>query len=112
MKQLILIAALAALALPGAAAAATRGTPVVAINDFKYGPATVTIAAGQTVRFVNHDGEAHTVTATGGGFDSGGLDTGDSWTYRFSKPGRYAYFCTLHPWMKGTIIVTPSGGNS
>jgi plastocyanin len=110
MKHVILAALLVA-ALPAAAPAAPAA-PIVAIDDFKYGPAAITITAGQSVRFVNHDGEAHTVTARGGAFDSGGLDTGDSWTYRFSKPGRYAYFCTLHPWMKGTIIVVPSGGKS
>lgn len=85
---------------------------VVSIDDFKYTPAAVRISAGQSVRFINHDSEAHTITAPGGIFDSGGLDTGDSWTYRFMKAGRYAYFCSLHPYMKGTIVVVPAGGSS
>lgn len=77
----------------------------IAISDFKYKPATLTIKAGQSVRFVNRDQEAHTITATGGAFDSAGLDTGGSWTHTFAKPGRYSYYCELHPYMKGTIIV-------
>lgn len=82
----------------------------VAISDFKYTPAAITIAAGDSVRFVNHDQEAHTVTASDGrSFDSEGLDVGGTWTHQFSKPGRYAYYCELHPYMKGTIIVLPAG---
>jgi plastocyanin len=77
----------------------------IAISDFKFKPATVTITAGDTVRFVNSDQEAHTVTATDRSFDSEGLDTGGTWTHRFTKPGRYTYYCELHPYMKGTIVV-------
>ncbi|HKU66312.1 MAG TPA: cupredoxin family copper-binding protein [Candidatus Baltobacteraceae bacterium] len=80
----------------------------VAISDFKFKPATLTVTAGETVRFVNRDQEAHTVTATGGGFDSQGLDTGGTWTHRFTQPGRYTYYCELHPYMKGTIVVVPA----
>lgn len=88
-------------------AAALLTTPTVTISGFKYKPATVTISAGQSVRFVNRDDEAHTVTARGGAFDSGGLDTGDGWTYTFAKPGTYRYFCAMHPYMTGTIVVRP-----
>ena len=77
----------------------------VAIGDFKYQPAAVTVTAGQSVRFVNRDQEAHTITASDGSFDSAGVDTGGAWTHRFDKPGRYTYYCELHPYMKGTIIV-------
>jgi len=88
--------------------AAAPSTPApVAISNFQFRPATLKIVAGQTVRFVNRDGEAHTVTATDRSFDSGGLDSGDSWTHRFTRPGRYAYICALHPFMRGTIIVLP-----
>lgn len=80
----------------------------VTISDFKYKPSTLTVTTGQSVRFVNKDQEAHTVTATGGIFDSAGLDTNGTWTYTFKKPGRYTYYCELHPYMKGTIIVTPA----
>lgn len=88
------------------------GTPVVTIQNFKYSPASVTIRAGQSVRFVNRDDEAHTATSKSNAFDSGGLDTGDSWTVRFTKPGKYPYLCSLHPYMTGTVIVIPQGGHS
>jgi plastocyanin len=84
-------------------------TALVSIQQFAFKPASVTVHAGDTVRFVNRDDEAHTVTARGGTFDSGGMDTNDAWTYRFSKPGKYAYFCSLHPYMTGTIVVLPQG---
>jgi plastocyanin len=99
-------------ALTALAAAPAPSTPVVTIEGFAYKPASITIHAGQSVRFVNHDDEAHTVTARGNGFDSGGLDTGDGWTYRFERPGKYTYFCSLHPYMTGTIVVVPRGGSS
>ena len=83
----------------------------VHIKMFAFTPPTVHVPQGATVRFVNDDSEAHTVTAVDHSFDSGGLDTGDGWTYTFAKAGRYAYFCALHPYMKGTVVVdAPSGG--
>jgi plastocyanin len=83
----------------------------VVIKDFAYTPKTLTVNAGDSVRFINQDDEAHTVTLQGGGFDSGGLDSQNSFTYRFTKPGKYAYFCTLHPYMKGAIIVRAATGS-
>ena len=80
-------------------------TPTVQIKDDAFKPAMLTIAAGQTVTFVNADDDAHTVTATDGSFDSKGLDTDGTWRHTFSKPGTYAYFCELHPFMKATIVV-------
>ena len=99
-------------AMTAMAGAPAQGTPVVTIENFKYKPASVTIRAGQSVRFVNRDDEAHTATGRANTFDSGGLDTGDSWTIRFTKPGKYPYFCTLHPYMTGTVIVVPVQGSS
>lgn len=87
-------------------------TATVALSDFKYQPATVTITAGDSVRFVNKDQEAHTITANDSTFDSQGLDAGATWTHRFTKPGRYTYFCELHPYMKGVVIVRAATGGS
>lgn len=103
MIQLILAAALAS---------APHGAATVTIDQFLFKPATLTITAGESVRFVNRDQEAHTVTSRSKAFDSGGLDTGDAWTYRFTKPGTYAYFCSLHPYMTGKIVVVPAGGGT
>jgi len=95
-------------ALPVLTAAAAPATPaaVVHIKNFAFVPATVTVPAGATVRFVNDDGEAHTVTSDAKTFDSGGLDSGDAWSYRFATPGSYPYFCAVHPYMHGTVVVT------
>ena len=99
---------LAMVALLGASPTPPMSTPItVHIKDFAFHPPTLTITAGQTVRFINDDQDAHTVT--GVGFDSEGLDTGDSWTHTFDKPGTYMYYCELHPYMKGTIVVRAAG---
>ena len=86
-----------------ATAAATA--PQVTVEQATFGPATLTIHAGVTVTWVNHDSDLHTVTSTQGLFASPGLDSGDTFAYRFTAPGTYPYFCALHPHMKGTIIV-------
>lgn len=78
---------------------------IVHIHNFAFAPATLHVPAGTQVRFVNDDSDAHTVTSTQRLFDSKGLDTNDGWTFTFSRPGRYTYFCALHPYMKGTVVV-------
>jgi plastocyanin len=105
-------ATLLALALTaGASAAVSPLLPSVAtvhIKDFKYHLPALTVHAGDRVTFINDDDEAHTVTATDKSFDSEGLDTAGTWQHLFTKPGTYHYFCELHPYMKGTIIVLPA----
>lgn len=78
---------------------------VIHIANFNFSPKTLTVAPGQSVTFINDDSEPHTATAVDKAFDSGGLDLHDSWKHTFSKPGTYAYFCAMHPYMKGTIVV-------
>jgi plastocyanin len=94
---------------PASPATVTAPAPssslTVIIKDYAFSPQPLTISVGETVTFVNKDSDAHTVTSTDGLFDSKGLDTGDVWVHKFTKPGTYKYFCSLHPWMKGTIIV-------
>ena len=100
----------AALLVPPAAGAAPPIAPaVVHIRNFAFVPATLSIVAGQTVRFINDDGEAHTVTARDASFDSGGFDTHDAWQHTFSAAGTYAYVCQLHPMMTATIVVRRAG---
>ena len=101
----LLFAVLVALA-PTAGAQSPPPQAAVRIKDFAYAPARLTVPAGTTVRFVNDDTEAHTVTAVDRSFDSGGLDSGESWTHRFAAPGTFAYFCAIHPYMHGTVVVT------
>ncbi len=91
--------------LMAAPATAHLTPPAVSISNDAFVPRVLTIQTGQSVTFTNDDDDAHTVTASDGSFDSKGLDTHGVWRHAFSKPGTYAYFCELHPFMKGTIVV-------
>ncbi len=100
-----------ALALACAAPAAFAVEPAppkavtVPIKNFAFMQMSVTVAAGGSVTWKNMDGEPHTVVSTDGLFRSGGLDEGDSFTFRFQKPGVYKYICSIHPQMKASIVV-------
>ena len=78
---------------------------VVHMHNFAFVPAIVHVKAGDTVEWINDDNDAHTVDSTDKLFDSGGLDTHDTYTHAFVKAGSFTYFCALHPYMKGTVIV-------
>ncbi len=75
----------------------------VSIEGFTFQPATLTIAPGTTVTWINKDSAAHTVAIAG--TESPRLDKGDSWSYTFDIAGTFDYICGLHPSMKGRIIV-------
>jgi plastocyanin len=75
------------------------------INTWAFTPPEVTIRAGETVTWRNTGALAHTATATGGQFDTGNVDPGTSKSVTLSTAGTFAYQCTPHPWMKGTITV-------
>ena len=77
----------------------------VTISNFAFSPDTTTIAAGDTVKFVNADDTVHSVVAKDGAFHSDGLDTDDSFSYTFAQAGTFDYYCGLHPFMTGEIIV-------
>ena len=79
--------------------------PTIGIKQFKYGPSMLTVPAGTTVRWVNHDEEPHTVTSGTGAFSSEGLVHDDMFVHTFTKPGTYQYSCAIHPYMKGTLVV-------
>lgn len=79
----------------------------VGIDNFAFTPAVLTVKPGATVTFVNHDDIPHLVVAVDGSYRSKALDTNDKFSFTFARPGEYAYFCALHPHMKGKIIVTP-----
>ena len=119
MSNKLLVAAFAA-ALPSLAFAqvstttttAAAAPPRVEINQMRFEPASLTIAAGTTVTWVNDDESPHTVTDRGRVFRSAALDTKDSFSYTFATPGEFTYFCTLHPMMVGKIVVKPTGSSS
>ena len=97
-----------------AAATAEAQEASVSIQTFKFTPAELTVPLGATVRWTNTDDTPHTVIATDKSFRSPPLHTGDHFFFTFTKTGDFAYFCTLHPQMTGTIKVTPPrrDGNS
>ena len=80
-------------------------TAEVKIDNFSFGPAALTIAAGTTVTWTNRDDIPHTVVSTDGVFKSKALDTDDKFSFTFTKPGTYPYFCSIHPKMTGQVIV-------
>jgi plastocyanin len=77
----------------------------VVIQNFVFQPSTLTVKAGTKVTWINRDDEPHTATDTEKRFGSKALDTGDSFSTEFTKPGTYDYYCALHPHMTGKIIV-------
>jgi|HubBroStandDraft_6_1064221.scaffolds.fasta_scaffold73435_5 Icc protein len=86
-------------------AVSAEATSIVLAKEFMFAPTAVTVAAGSTVTWTNKDQEPHTVVSENGQFRSGALDTGDSFSFRFDKPGTYRYACSIHPRMVGTIVV-------
>jgi plastocyanin len=98
----------------------TNSSRVVAVNIVNgaagntssngFSPPTITLVIGvnNTVVWTNNDNFPHTVTANDGNFSSGNMNPGDIFTWTFTTPGTFAYHCSYHPWMKGTVIVESS----
>jgi len=111
MKILTLILGVALLCAPfqGTFAATpddkSASEMAVKIDNFSFSPATITVAAGTTVRWTNRDDIPHTVVADDKTFKSKVLDTDEQFTYTFTKPGTYSYFCSIHPKMTGKVVV-------
>jgi plastocyanin len=104
----VLLAMFAAVARVGDAAAAQEkmaATADVKIDNFSFGPTALTVPVGTTVTWTNRDDIPHTVVSTDGVFKSKALDTDDKFSFAFTKPGTYPYFCSIHPKMTGQVIV-------
>jgi amicyanin len=84
---------------------ADSGNAAVKIDNFTFTAKTLTVKAGTAVTWTNQDDIPHTVTSTTQQFRSKALDTDDKFSFTFSTPGTYDYFCSLHPHMTGTIVV-------
>jgi plastocyanin len=94
------------LLVAGAIAGPARAETVeVKIDNFTYNPQQITVKAGTTVTWVNHDDIPHTVTSKTGAFRSEAMDTDDKFSFTFATPGSFPYFCALHPHMTGSIVV-------
>jgi plastocyanin len=119
MRRSVSIAFLVAVLLIGFAAMGTgrrasalhaqekAATTDVKIDNFSFGPGTVTLPVGTTVTWTNRDDIPHTVVSADDAkvFKSKVLDTDEKFSYTFSRPGTYAYFCSIHPKMTGKVIV-------
>src|SRR5579884_2912097 len=92
---------LAASTTEGAAA----GESAVNIDNFMFSPATLTVKAGSTVRWTNHDDIPHNVVSEDKSFKSKVMDTDENFSYTFTKPGTYSYLCSIHPRMTGKVVV-------
>ena len=83
----------------------TRDSTRVVVKDFMFSPTPLMVKAGSTVTWTNMDDEPHTAVSDTGVFKSGGMDTNESFSFKFDEPGTYHYRCTIHPRMVGTIVV-------
>src|ERR1700688_3720388 len=83
----------------------SAGSADIRIDNFSFGPQTVTVPVGTTVTWTNRDDIPHTVVSTDGVFKSKVRDTDEKFSYTFTKPGTYSYVCSVHRKMTGTVVV-------
>jgi plastocyanin len=111
LSLLALISLLACSSGSGYGNVATTTTSVassgnaVTLANFAFSPATLTVKVGTAVTWTNKDSATHTVTSDSGVFDSGNVAVNATYSYTFTKAGTYAYHCSIHTSMKGTVIV-------
>jgi plastocyanin len=97
---------LLAAASPGSSAKSPQpASAEVKVDNFSFGPTTLTVAVGTTVTWTNRDDIPHTVVSTDKVFKSKVLDTDEKFSFTFSKAGTYPYFCSIHPKMTGSVVV-------
>jgi plastocyanin len=105
-------AILAAVVIPSAAENASPAD-AVSIDNFTFTPASLTVKAGTTVTWTNRDDIPHGIAASNNEFKkSKALDTDDNFSFTFTTPGTYKYFCYIHPHMVGTIVVEAASGSN
>ena len=91
---------------PTRAKSEAAGSPMeVRVDNFTFGPNTLTVPVNSTVTWINKDDVPHVIASDEGVFKSKALDTDDKYSYTFSKAGTYAYYCSIHPKMVGKIVV-------
>jgi plastocyanin len=101
----VVIAMLMLLTGSESAKANDQPSAMVKIDNFVFGPQTLTVPVGTTVTWTNSDDIPHTAVSTDGVFKSKVIDTDEKFIYTFAKPGTYPYYCSIHPKMTGKIIV-------
>ena len=77
----------------------------VKVDNFTFGPQTLTVPVNTTVTWVNRDDIPHVIVSNDGVFKSKALDTDEKYSFTFTKAGTYAYFCGIHPKMVGKVVV-------
>ena len=108
MKKTFTLVAITALTVLSAVRlpADTKADPgSVKIDNFSFTPQALTVHPGTKVTWVNKDDVPHTVTSVDKKFGSRALDTDEQFSFTFSAPGTYSYFCSIHPHMTGKVIV-------
>ncbi len=114
-KSISSVATIVAIALAIVTSVRTEARPAggdqsgkyeVTIDNFSFSPATLTIPAGATVTWINHDDVPHNILSSEGKIlRSPVLDTDQKFSYTFNKPGTYPYYCGIHPKMIGKVVV-------
>jgi len=99
------VSALSLVAASNPSRGAPPDSPQIVIKDFMFAPNSLTVKAGSTVTWANKDDEPHSVVSDTGLFRSGAVDTNETFSFKFDKPGTYHFTCAIHPRMVGTIIV-------
>lgn len=118
MRSAIAAAVLGAVVGTGLAAGvlvaqAQSASTTVSIDNFTFNPQKLTVKAGTTVTWANKDDIPHGIAATGNAFKrSSAMDTDDTYSFTFTTPGTYQYFCYIHPHMTGTIVVEAATGSN
>jgi plastocyanin len=95
-------------ASPAGSPAAAGGGNAITIRNFAFDPASLTVKTGTTVTWTNRDVPPHAIASDAGApeaFSSDPFSTDASYSFTFTRPGTYPYHCSIHPSMKGTIIV-------
>jgi plastocyanin len=103
----VAMATATAIVLPGRADSAPHA---VTIDNFTFNPQRLTVTVGSTITWINKDDIPHAIASSSALFRSKALDTDDNYSFTFTAPGTYQYFCSLHPHMTGTIVVEAAAG--
>ena len=89
---------------PGPVISTASQNPV-AIQNYAFSPSALTIQKGANVTWTNYDSVQHHVVSDSSAFSSPLLNKGDTYTHQFNNTGSFSYICSIHPYMKGTIVV-------
>jgi plastocyanin len=116
IERNIWVAIALAAAVLAAGAPASQGAPAadakVQIDQYAFLPQRITVKPGTTVTWTNDDDDSHTVASSSKLFKSKALDTADKFSFTFTTPGTYDYFCSLHPHMTGAVVVEAASGSN